>query len=185
MVYMVIREGVLWSWCGVLELHCFLGVGGWRQIKVEPPSTGMLWASETQGRSSGGAAGKVSDFKAFERRLASSAIVRWAPSNGLGVCNGEKPAWCPQGYEGQGPFEVSTVATLWLRWPSRIPTLLPHITYGHLQKLTPGTTVAPRLKRCNLRVAVAACQTMDRASSLVQTGSKRDPLKPHRVKYPS
>lgn len=45
-------------------------------------------------------------------------------------------------------------------------------------KTTHGSTVAPRPRRCNPRVAVAACQTSDGGSPLVQTGSERDPVKP-------
>lgn len=45
-------------------------------------------------------------------------------------------------------------------------------------KTTPGSTAAPRSRRCNLRAAVAACQTADGVSPLVQTGSERDPVKP-------
>lgn len=49
---------------------------------------------------------------------------------------------------------------------------------------TPGSTVAPRAGRCNLRAAVAACQTTDGVFPLVQTGSRRDPSSPG-VKYVS
>lgn len=45
-------------------------------------------------------------------------------------------------------------------------------------KTTPGSTVAPRTRQCNPRVVVAACQTSDGVSPLVQTGSERDLLKP-------
>lgn len=58
----------------------------------------------------------------------------------------------------------------------------PHPTSTHHiwtpLKTTPGSTVAPRPRQCNLRVAVAACQTTDGVSPLVQTGSERDPGKP-------
>lgn len=61
-------------------------------------------------------------------------------------------------------------------------TLLePHPTSTHHiwtpRKTTPGSIVAPRPRQCNLRVAVAACQTNDGVSPLVQTGSKLDPVK--------
>lgn len=45
-------------------------------------------------------------------------------------------------------------------------------------KATPGSSVGPRLRQCNLREAVAACQTTDGVSPLVQTGSDCDPSKP-------
>lgn len=106
----------------------------------------QLGCSEHQthrgGHDEAGLLGRCPISRPLSRGPASSAIVRPA---GWG-CHRGKTAGCPQGYEGQGPFEVGRVATLWLRDPpSQNPTQLPHITYGHLQKLPLGALWLPDL----------------------------------------
>lgn len=139
----------------------------------------QLGCSEHQRHREGhqaGLQGKVSDFKAFERGLRHPPL--WGGPADWG-CSGE---W----ENSRVPSGIRRTGTLWSEkgcnsvaaWSSQNPTLLPHITYGHLQKTTLGSTVAPRPRRCNLRAAVAACQTTEGASPLVQTGSERDPMKP-------
>lgn len=128
----------------------------------------MLWASDTQGRSTGGAAGKVSDFKAFWAAPASLAIVRWASRSGV-----------PQRENSRVPSGIRRLGTLW----SGCMTLRePHLASTHHiwtpPRTTPGSSVAPKPRRCNPRSAVAACQNTDGVSLLVQTGSERDLGKP-------
>lgn len=66
----------------------------------------------------------------------------WGGPAGCGW-HGGKTAGCPQGYEGQGLFEVGRVATLWLHDPPRTPPYSLHITYGHLRKLPLGALGLP------------------------------------------
>ena len=128
----------------------------------------MLWASDTQGRSTGGAAGKVSDFKAFWAAPASLAIVRWASRSGV-----------PRRESSRVPSGIRRIGTLWsgcvtLREPHPAST---HHIWTPL-RTTPGSSVAHKPRRCNPRSAEAACQSTDGVSLLVQTGSERDLGKP-------
>lgn len=106
---------------------------------------------------------------------ASDAFMQWAAWSGS---HRQRTAGCPQGHEWQWPFEVVRVAARWLCNPLRTPPFF-HTSHMDTSDKPPfWTAVAHRPGCCNLRAAVAACQTTAGDFPLVQAGSKHDPSKP-------
>lgn len=167
MVYMVRVKGVLWFWSGFLKLHSF---------RTDQSGAAISWdvrnIRDTQRRSPGGAAANVSDINAG----ASSSIVKW--TSRLWVAMGGKQHGALRGTEDRDPLKWVALQLCGCLTPplESHPASTHHIWTP--PKSTPGSTMGPRPRQRNPRVAVAACQTTDGVSLLVQTGREHDPSKP-------
>ena len=104
-----------------------------------------------------------------------SAIERWASRLGVPLKENSR---VPSGIR----KDMDPLKWVVLHLCGRVTLPEPHPSSAHHiwtpLKTTPGSSVAPGPRQCNLRVAVAACRITDGGFPLVQTGSERDPVKP-------